>query len=1047
MIKRRIKFAALAMAACMTGTLLPVLPVSAEAESGAYYLVDDDFMLPDPMHGGIEADYSGYSWDILEDGGAMQNYETQSGYVPMFLNDTSPEKRVVIRRTFERQDSSRVVAEYRTKFTDLSDGYGVSICSGDTEVIGLETINGQLYCGDTAVASGLAVNTEYGICIELDMDAKTANIFINGEKRLSDAELACSSIDNIRAYTSAAGVGKMTFAPVRIMRGYHLAEDFVSYKNGQSLPDSGGLWTPTGSKNAKIINNTSCPYDIYAIALADASVQSSSGIERSVDTLNGSVVFSFKTYSAQTIKNLNVELGGFKSHITNGVYYIKSYRGGNIKIKELPDNLWMSFRIEIDFAAGTAAVRINGKDVMENVRFANAGASADKVSFATGAGTTETQIQIDDIFIFDAPVYDGYYPSEPQKIEKSDNDVIVGMQSCNIWREGKHFGWDYISGYDKRIPYLGFYDDGNAEAKDWEIKYMVEHGVDFEMYCWFTAGGQGRPIKEPRYISYALHDGYFNSRYKDKMKFAIMWENSGYHGYSANPEANYASCLDDFKNNIVPYWIEYYFKDPNYLILDNKAVLSVYKADVMVSSFGEQNTRAALEYLNNEVKKIQLADGSYLDGVYLIGTASSTAAQYRELYRDYGFDAMYFYTYSQSGGGTAARQWNTTTLMKGVAEVGYIPTISMGYDASAWGRAAGTNITPAAMKELCQKLKERYFSKESYSSALDRMVLLDNWNEYGEGHFFMPTDLAGFGYLEAVGQVFGQPEHTDEKPRNTGRLGHLYDKNRIRDAQESYRLRGKLTAVKVWDFKNTTDLVDRLQRLGFSRGSSMTSLTLTSGVGLVGNSTGNDPQINSPAGLGIELTGNEVVHVRFKNPTSATRTQMFFKTTSASAYSEAASVWLDMPPNMTQCEDLYFDLSPLGNNAANANWTGTLDRLRFDPFDTTGEVVYELIEILRYDNTDIPSAPKFSAAAEYAADSGAVEFTFQNPDYAMDCMAFAAEYDGNTVTDVQIAEERVIEVGETTLLIPIEVKEDRKYKFGAWDKDMKPIIVPAGEIN
>ena len=46
-----------------------------------------------------------------------------------------------------------------------------------------------------------------------------------------------------------------------------------------------------------------------------------------------------------------------------------------------------------------------------------------------------------------------------------------------------------------------------------------------------------------------------------------------------------------------------------------------------------------------------------------------------------------------------------------------------------------------------------------------RMVMLANWNEFGEGHFLLPNSSAGFGYLDALRDVFaaGGP-HEDAKP-------------------------------------------------------------------------------------------------------------------------------------------------------------------------------------------------------------------------------------------------------------------------------------------
>ena len=51
-----------------------------------------------------------------------------------------------------------------------------------------------------------------------------------------------------------------------------------------------------------------------------------------------------------------------------------------------------------------------------------------------------------------------------------------------------------------------------------------------------------------------------------------------------------------------------------------------------------------------------------------------------------------------------------------------------------------------------------------------RVLMLANWNEFGEGHFLMPSNLAGFGYVEALRNVFtpGGP-HTDVAPDDAQR--------------------------------------------------------------------------------------------------------------------------------------------------------------------------------------------------------------------------------------------------------------------------------------
>ena len=50
------------------------------------------------------------------------------------------------------------------------------------------------------------------------------------------------------------------------------------------------------------------------------------------------------------------------------------------------------------------------------------------------------------------------------------------------------------------------------------------------------------------------------------------------------------------------------------------------------------------------------------------------------------------------------------------------------------------------------------------------MLLLDNWNEWGEGHYIAPYREYGFGYLDAVRRVFSTapPEHEDLIPEDIG---------------------------------------------------------------------------------------------------------------------------------------------------------------------------------------------------------------------------------------------------------------------------------------
>lgn len=99
------------------------------------------------------------------------------------------------------------------------------------------------------------------------------------------------------------------------------------------------------------------------------------------------------------------------------------------------------------------------------------------------------------------------------------------------------------------------------------------------------------------------------------------------------------------------------------------------------------------------------------------------------------------------------------------------------------------------------------------SSLGRRMVLLDNWNEFGEGHYIAPHRQYGFGYLDAVRNVFvdGPREHLDLVPEDVG-LGPYDSLFRATVAHEEMRVK-RITApggeapglVAWWSFDEDDD--------------------------------------------------------------------------------------------------------------------------------------------------------------------------------------------------------------------------------------------------
>ena len=187
-------------------------------------------------------------------------------------------------------------------------------------------------------------------------------------------------------------------------------------------------------------------------------------------------------------------------------------------------------------------------------------------------------------------------PSKPTSRSRSPfiPQILVGAQNCPLWEADKPQMWNQVLKHPERTPALGFYSQENPEVADWETKWAVEHGISFFVYCWYR-NGQGGPVKM-RFGS-AIHDALLKSRYVSKMKFTIMWENQARGTAGVSSEA-------DLMENLLPFWIENYFRHSSYLKIDNKPLLFIYRPEFLVQDLGGvDKVRAALDKMRRPAAK------------------------------------------------------------------------------------------------------------------------------------------------------------------------------------------------------------------------------------------------------------------------------------------------------------------------------------------------------------------------------------------------------------------------------------------------------------
>jgi hypothetical protein len=78
-------------------------------------------------------------------------------------------------------------------------------------------------------------------------------------------------------------------------------------------------------------------------------------------------------------------------------------------------------------------------------------------------------------------------------------------------------------------------------------------------------------------------------------------------------------------------------------------------------------------------------------------------------------------------------------------------------------------IPPADFETLLRKARA-FIATLPRGELGSKTLLLDNWNEWGEGHYIAPYREYGFGYLDAVRKVFSSATgpHADLLPEDIG---------------------------------------------------------------------------------------------------------------------------------------------------------------------------------------------------------------------------------------------------------------------------------------
>lgn len=841
------------------------------------------------------------NWDLVQ----TMSVPSKTGRSPKVITDNS--------ETDE--------AYYVTKFFEVTDGVldfelGIRLYGQNgayfalTDAKGASAVNVLLDHGKYTVLAADGSYTDTGAVytgssvyfdLRVNLDNKTFDLGINGAY-IGTYPVVGNAISQARIGTTKEGW--ITVAPdfVTLTHNYLVLERFVNAPNN-ILP-----YNVTVTEENAHVTKTNYYTDNAegGSVLMTVSAGGKAGIASTFEKASGNVVFEDYILLPNDINGAEVALTAGDKTVFSLVTKDGNFIAPNGEtVKYVTKNLWTIVRFEADTATGKALVKINGKEV-GTYDFAAASDYIDGYR-VTYAPSTDSTMYVDSISAFIKLPYPDDYVPEPQIPE---SDYLVGLNICSLWREGVHYGWDEISAYPEITPVLGYYDEGSPEVADWEIKMMAEHGIDYEIFCWYPTGNETKPIFRTT-MNESIIDGYFNARYSDKMDFAIMWENSSVDHMS----------FEDFKNYTVPYWIEYFFKDERYLKIDNKPLLTVW---LLEGKFGDCSVKEAFDYLREECVK------AGFDGCYILLYSTDSAKYNQEWLDSNSMDGLIGYHWGTAGANVESQAKSLTTY----SAVDYtIPTISVGFDYVGWGNSKSRNglLDPKDYPTLTDIVKKALAERSTRgTSPFENMVNISTWNEYGEGTYVMPTERFGFGYLDAIRKAFtneSTAKHNDLTPTaaQRQRINYLYDQNRqlLRP-----QLLEKVEAETVDPYKDA----EVVKTMLFGEKDSSVWIAYSGSAQDVdkdGNllvvPTNNDPAVFARNNFAaIPTADTNAVRIRAKVTGDQDGSmQLFFRTDDGKDFSATKCANAKITKN--QWADYYFDFR------SNKEWVGNIVNLRIDP--------------------------------------------------------------------------------------------------------------------
>jgi Glycosyltransferase WbsX len=337
----------------------------------------------------------------------------------------------------------------------------------------------------------------------------------------------------------------------------------------------------------------------------------------------------------------------------------------------------------------------------------------------------------------------------PPSAASAQSKARVGAYYFDGWSgplSNYHFMGLPFGPYQDRQPLSGWQDNSTC-AVEQQLAEAHGFGIDFFVFDWYynaPVNDPGENLNSALQITRALAD-------RHGMQYAIV--------YIDTPPFMFAQS--DW-SSVVKEWLSY-MTEPDYVRVGGKPVLFVL-AD-----------RPEEAGLLEQLRASAVADG--LPGVYIVGGVgipvstiepNSLAGGFSQARAD-GYDAVGLYNYPYSTTSVNGmlpfsalsdighRIWNEATLSGALP---FIPTAMAGWDPRPWDETQPITKDLMWYERTPQDVATLLQDAIAWASANPQLrpepapapplVLIEAWNEFGEGSHFLPNSGDGTSYGDAV---------------------------------------------------------------------------------------------------------------------------------------------------------------------------------------------------------------------------------------------------------------------------------------------------------